>query len=245
MADRTLTLPQVTDLLDRSYHAVKTRRTTLNNGGTTNPFWTVEEDVFIRNTLHLSNAAVARELGRTRRAVAHRRMTLGLRSANGCGPNTVDSPHAIGQRALLARTCWKCGLLLDGSWFYPVRNRKTGNSTWSARCVRCLGQPTPGQTRRQPRPRPHGEARYRQAMAAITQPRATRTGEPYGERDHQVLADPNLSKLEKALKLGRTFAAVDRALATFHYRSLRGRGDPAHVQWIIRLRDDLDVEAPA
>jgi hypothetical protein len=71
-------------------------------------------------------------------------------------------------------------------------------------------------------------------MAALTAESATRTGYPYLEADFEVLADPAITVLGKALRLGRTYSAVLQATSSRGYESLSNRiGQRSAAAWSI------------
>ena len=58
-------------------------------------------------------------------------------------------------------------------------------------------------------------------------------GQPYTDEDHKVLSDQDLTLLQKALRLGRSYAAVRSMCMRSGYRSHVGLGDPERDQWKI------------
>lgn len=186
--------------------------------------WTSDEDKFVLNTRNLTTQEVARQLGRTTSAVTHRRAMLGRRVGMtfAAGPK---GPHIIGRRRLLAKTCGTCGLLLAADRFGLCQG------TWRSRCVHCRAatqapQPSRGPSSEQARANT-------QRLQAMSLPNASRHRQPYTDSDHEVLADPDLTCLEKALRTKRTYMAAISQCSKFGYHSRVGKGDPIKGQWVI------------
>lgn len=207
-------------------------RERIRNGRGPGNGWTPAEDA----TLYASPMATAEDLasrlpGRSASAVAQRRAAIG---APRPGSGHAASPHRPGGRSLLAKTCRECGLLLPGRWF----KFKRADRVWSGTCRGCDSEALKDwKGNRRPEASATAERlnneRYRHAAQALTAQVATMNGQPYMERDHAVLADPDLTVLAKALSLGRTFFAVGDAVVKYGYKSRRALGDPARDQWII------------
>lgn len=191
--------------------------------------WTPDEDDVILRTPNLTAAEVARKLGRSTQAVVHRRSLLGRRHGLTFQPGP-KGPWVVGKRRLLARSCSKCGLLLEAARF-----GLSNQGRWRVICVHCRA--VDEQLRAKPyEPNEVDQARARaniQKLQAITLPSATSHRQPWTEKDHEVLADPDLTGLEKALRLGRTYMAVSSQCRDHGYRSRHGQGDPVKGQWVI------------
>lgn len=216
-----LTAREAGAALGRSRESVQRKRGEMLRGElpATNP-WTESDDDFIRSTPNLTSLEVAKHLGRSWEATRSRRHKLGVRSGS---PN--KSPHRVGKRKLLAKTCPKCGLLLDASWF-----RLTASRLWFSDCTRC--RPRSGTARPERKDeRPPFESVKR--LQEMTQPTAVNRGNPWTDADHEVLADPDLMLIEKALRLGRTYYATHTAVSRSGYSSKVGRGDVTRGQWVI------------
>jgi len=233
--DLSLTPRQAGEAVGRSHHAVRVMRKKLELGFTGSPrtWWTDEEDAFIRNTPHLHFRTVAQELGRTDEAVKSRRHDLGVKVGAEVNQATFD-PCAIAHRPLVARTCHHCGLLLDASWF--TCTQPTGdhvNRRWSNRCARCFQVKYGKRYGSKPQPLDRRRARDK-VLAKLTEPTASKAGQPYTTAEEKVLADPDLTLLEKAIKLNRTYKAVQVACSRHGCVSkVVRRGDPENVQWRI------------
>lgn len=135
----------------------------------------------------------------------------------------------VGPRTVLAKTCTGCGLFLNGEWFYPVR--RGGLVYLNGKCKRCIYAGMHA-TRAERRSRKgEHEDRERQRISLRS---ATRTTYEYTDREMQVLAREDLTTLEKALELGRTYFAVRTALRKFGLSHRQHRNDyPTDHQWRI------------
>ena len=142
----------------------------------------------------------------------------------------------IGPRTLLAKTCRGCGLLLDARWFGKRRDR--GGRGHLSRCVKCetaaknaRGRaPLTGERKRKASAqRDAAMHRYWQ----LTVERAVNSRKEWTDDDLQVLADSDLSLMEKALMLGRTYNAISVQTSARGYKSRIGLGDPHRLEWII------------
>lgn len=187
--------------------------------------WTDEENAVIREfgSKATSKQLAARLPGRTDRAVHHQRRKLGVKFPGGGG--TALSPRSIGSRTLIAKTCVKCGLLLEGKYFRPLGHRR---DSWCRFCrssmesVRNVGRQYVQ------------DKKWMRSVQEATSERATRSGQPYIEADFKVLADPSLTQVDKALALGRTYSAVSQMCTKGGYPSLGYTlGSPVTSAWTI------------
>lgn len=72
------------------------------------------------------------------------------------------------------------------------------------------------------------------AAQAATVELATRSGLPYIDKDFKVLADPQLTQIDKALTLGRTYAAISNMCGKNGYSSLgHSLGSATSSAWSI------------
>lgn len=188
--------------------------------------WTAPEDALIIKTANLTAAEVAELLGRSARAVDHRRSKLGReRGITFLGSKV---PTHVGRRRLLAKTCADCGLLLEAARFGMNQGK------WRSRCVHCRAD---DEALRRPKHESSEADTVRASenirrLQALTIP-AVNHRQPWLEKDHEVLANPDLTGLEKALRLDRTYMATVSACSKFGYRSKVGKGDPIKGQWVI------------
>lgn len=184
--------------------------------------WSAAEDEFIVETPQLTTAQVAVRLGRTRSAVACRRALVARRT--GVRFRVNNDPFKVGDRPLLARTCLDCGVLLEARLF-----GRDGES-WRSTCTPCRVERHP--PRRERFDKDDGSAERANAkLQAATLP-APRHRFPWLEDDHAVLADPDLTTLQKALRLGRTYMATASAVYKNGYRSATGSMKEQGV-WVI------------
>lgn len=195
--------------------------------------WTQDEDAIVLKTPNLTAVEVGRQLGRSAQAIAHRRSLLGRK--HGLAFPTHKNPCHVGKRRLLAKTCLTCGLLLEAARF----SRKT-SGTWPSVCVHCKSDDNL-QYKKPYEPNEADAERARvniQKLQAISLPGAVNHRQPWTEKDHEVLSDSDLTGLEKALRLGRTYMAVVSQCRDHGYRSRHGQGDPMKGRWVIDNPND-------
>lgn len=70
-------------------------------------------------------------------------------------------------------------------------------------------------------------------LQALTLACASRHRQPWMESDFKVLANPDMTILQKALTLGRSYMAAQSACSANGFKSHVGLGDPERDQWII------------
>jgi hypothetical protein len=222
----------VAEMLGRSTQMVGVMRRMVKNGDSrkgTNRFgtkpWSEDEDEAIRalGEQRVSGTSLLEMFpGRTLAAITFRRSKLGRPVRLG-----------VGGRAVIAKTCTACGLLLAGEWFH----KNMGS------CRRCAVDHARIYTDAEKR-----DARAlarRRAYQAVTLPLATKWGEEYTEDDMRILSDPHLSDVEKALRLRRTFVATSTARRKRGLPSSATRLDNLDLgEWAIQIRADQDrIEA--
>lgn len=184
--------------------------------------WTEDEDRFVLATPHLTTAEVGQRLNRSLSAVRSRRAMLAKRIGITFRQN--NDPHKPGKRPLLARTCLHCGLLLRAEWF------GLDKGGWRSTCTRCRQAMSPQPNRSRGI---DSNKRSTERLQAISLPHAVNHRQPWMERDHAVLADPDLLLIEKAIRLGRTYMATATACSDGGYPSKVGLGDDGKGQWYI------------
>ena len=211
------------EILGRGRQSVQKKRLALERGEVPQvEAWTQDEDDFILANPHLDERQVAAHLGRTVHAVRGRRSIVGRRE----GVNFYGSkdPGHVGKRPLLAKTCPKCGLFLGARWF-----GRTTDDFWKHQCIRCR----PPQDRTGYKPPTKSD--FYDRVQQVTREKATNNGHPWTEKDHEVLSDPDLPIVTKAIRLGRTYAAVAKQCHDHNYRSLVGLGPAEHAAWVIHF----------
>lgn len=218
---------QVGEQLGRSVKAIgmarhKARRDLL---AVTRASWTEAEDEIL--TAHgqgISPSALRPLLpGRTTFAITTRRKQLGIAGPKG----QRYSPLEPGKRTLLAKTCPSCGELFAGRAF-----PSNGRGCKAVKCRWCSADNL--------KERRDGDAEVsrkvralKQRIQSITLEQATRTGEPYTESDHKVLANPYLTHFQKALALNRTYYAINGACKKAGYQSREAMGPREVDRWSI------------
>ena len=228
-ANPDLTAREIGEDLGRGEAAVLQIRKKLREGTYQGPMWTEEEIALVRSTPHLTHHEVAKRLGKRPSTVRGLRQRLGRREGIRFDIYDSKNPHHVGSRRLLAKTCPKCGLLLEANWYV---NRKTGSRTWFSSCTRCTPR-SDVESKVPTEVRKSQNQASQQKLQNLSLPHAINTGEPYTEADHKVLADPDLTVIEKALKIGRTYFATNTACGSNGYASKVGLGDPMKGVWVI------------
>jgi hypothetical protein len=163
------------------------------------------------------------------------------------GSGQHKDPHEVGPRRLLAKTCLGCGLLLDASWFAA---RDTGRK-WATRCNRCHGQTYRPKVTTHAKDGGKSARRVYERLQAVSREYAVNHGQPWLDKDHEVLRNSELTAIEKSIRLGRTYAATHVAVKVNGYVSRVGRVAPEKGQWRIdnpnaeamRLSDDREEAA--
>lgn len=202
--------------------------------------WTDDEVEVVRRCRHLTAEATGKKLGRSADSVAHIRRELARDEGIHFGKGRADTdPHFIGSRPLLAKTCIRCGLLLEASWFVISKKQRT----YRSKCTRCHNDTSSAAKRRwanSKRASADGKHAWNWRVAAtqkrlndITRERASNHRQPWLEGDHTVLADSTLTAFEKAITLGRTLSSVKTACLRNGYTSRVGKGDPMAGAWWI------------
>lgn len=228
----------IAEQLGRSYYSVQVKRNRIRRGITWREpsDWTEEEYDVLRVTRHLSAWQIADILpGRTPGGVKRARQQLEKREPwlnFGDYATRNKSANRIGRRPLVAKTCTKCGELRDGSAYYFDEKDRV----WFSNCKFChmrLRKPQlPKTTSREQRA---GHLRKRQEMNALTLPTATRHGMEWTDADMPVLSNPDLTDVEKALMLRRTYfaTAARRRVTGLVSKRIRSIGDPDDCKWYI------------
>ncbi|MDO5535403.1 MAG: hypothetical protein Q4F65_12225 [Propionibacteriaceae bacterium] len=198
--------------------------------------WTEDELDLLRVTRHMSASQVAELMpGRTAGGVKKARQQLQKREPwLNFGDYAIRNkdPHRIGRRPLVAKTCTKCGELRDGTaYYFDAKDR-----VWFSCCRYChaadrkrltSGKVTQGQR--------VAYQRKQRELNEMTLKNATRHGQEWTEKDAQVLSDPDLMDVEKALLLRRTYYATvtrrrDSGLVS---KRINHIGDPDACRWFI------------
>lgn len=224
---RDWTAKQIAEELGRKPGSVASIRVRISKGWTRqrDPY-TAEEEAFVLSTPNLTAQQVAKYLGRTEKSVVHRRCLL--REVKGARFNEfTKDPHHIGGRPLIAKTCTKCGRVLSAVWFSFAPSMHG----WSSRCKRCADSRGAGRAKTEKQV--EQTRQFAKRMQDMTSEHATRSGLLWLSSDHDTLSDPDLTVVEKALSLGRTYHAVVGACSVNGYASKTGIGDPDKDQWFI------------
>lgn len=228
-------LGDIAATLGRTVASVQKCRTKLKRGweGPRYAPWLTHEDALLLATPHVSSQELANQLpGRTKYSVSWRRRHIG--AVVTLGRRNMD-PFTQGSRFLVARTCLGCGLLLPGSWF-PIMTKKNLQAYSSGTCRKCRSDMALVRNKKNAPTRPTNKSSliYKRRAQAVTAALAENNGNEYTEADHEILADPTISTLRKALILKRTYAAVGTIMQDMGYKSTAGRlTDPELAQWVI------------
>lgn len=187
----------------------------------------------------MTAAQVASLLGRTTAAVARMRSEVGRDEGIDFRRGYSLDPSHVGSRLLVAKTCIGCGLLLPARWYCYTKRDPSRGKRWSTHCVRCLngkakesGSLADANNKR-PLTRLARSGDASRVINQITRDKATRHRFPWLEADHVTLRDSTLTLFEKAVTLGRTYAATSRVCSKYGYTSRVGHGDPLQGAWHI------------
>lgn len=223
---------RVAQALGRSVQSVKHKRMSLARGEVvkSEPWTEMELEILVEFGSWATADQLAEKLpGRSVDAIYHRRQQLGIASPGG----GMKLPQVIGARPLLAKTCTMCGRLLQAEWFSFKRTVRQ----WNPSCRICeSNRGTAYKVGRDQR----GVVKSDKSAArlqALTIPRATRRGMEWTEKEHKVLSDPDLTLLQKALLLNRTYIAVKNVCSTSGYKSHVGLGEPTDLWRIFNPND--------
>jgi DNA-binding CsgD family transcriptional regulator len=233
-----LTAREIASLLGRTRSSVLKKRSELRHGiSRENGLWSESELDFIALSDDLTAGQIAKHLGRTVASVNHARKRLReigqLASLLDGGAHRVN-PRSVGTRILVAKTCSRCGLLLDASWFGFRAGSDRRGQRLSA-CRKCLASETKEYTRRTKAP-----TKFQQKLQAVTLEKATNLGKEWTSSELELIADPNRTNFEKAIILGRSYYGVATRCAKLGLRSRKEElGDPTDDQWIIKLRAEI------
>jgi hypothetical protein len=226
------TARQLAMILNHSLGSIRQKRIRLRKGWSPidqRERWSTDDDRFLVSTAHMGSQEVATLLGRTSNAVRLRRKILGSVKRIYWGRN--GDPSRIGNRPLIAKTCPTCGLLLQAEWFA----RASSNGRYCghrSECKRCF-KPERHTTRSDRGGRNLSAEMSNGQLQELSLPHASRSGEIWSSSEHEILSDPDLTRLEKAIRLKRTYFAAVTMIAKCGYQSKVGLGDPERDQWII------------
>ena len=220
---------RIADELCRTPGVVRKKRRQLRSGWVPKlEMWKGYEDDFVSANQTMSTSAIAAHLGRTADSVSHRRRYLQRRGDAVRKYAHNSSPMVIGARSLLAKTCPDCGLLLQANWFHS--NTNGGRTTVCSACKNKVRPPRPRQKDAENRRRTRESSSRFQALTVAG---ASKTRQPWTDADFAVLEDPDLTVLQKALTLHRTYHATVSYCAKGGFKSFVGLGDPERDQWMI------------
>lgn len=223
-----LPLVEVAELTGKTAEQIKYARRSVRTGRLPQGAggWSDDELELIRMAPHLTASQLADRLpGRSMQAVKKKRTEMGAASSAGGGHK--NNPASVGRRTLLAKSCTTCGLVLPGAWF-PWRS---GPRTWASECRSCnalRNSAAIAEGRRENGNR--GNIRRQ----TVTLSDISRKGVAYTSEDMTVLSNPDLTTLQKALLLRRTYYGTTCAVSRFGFSSEPQHvGDPERDQWII------------
>jgi|GEM_PF-2730604 len=227
------TAKRIAEDLGRSVSSVKNMRKKLRSGWV--PVferWRSSEEDFILANPCMKTVDVAAHLGRTVSSVMSRRQFLAKDRGLNVRFGGNVSPTSVGARPLLAKTCPECGRLLQAKWFM-INGRNRNKGARLRICNECRGNSRPSRKR----PASMGDIRSsKEAFArvqALTLLGASQTRQPWTEAEFTVLKDPDMTILQKALTLHRTYSATSQACRRNGFDSFKGLGDPERDQWMI------------
>lgn len=234
--DMGLSPAYIAEIIDRSAKAVRHMRARLRSGW--EPVqpepWTPDEDSVLMSLPHLTVAQQARRLSRSKDAILHRRQILS-ETKGVVFDRSNRSPFRPGGRTLVAKSCKTCGQLLSSYWFAP--ERAGGRRQWRASCKRCdpahLRSPnSPARVAARSAGKSDSSRQSGRALQTMSMKTAKKRGEPYTDKDHAIMADPDLTLLEKAVATERTYFSATFFCSKNGYRSRVGIGSPTDA-WTV------------
>lgn len=186
--------------------------------------WTAEEDAVVREAKLDKDAAVL--LGRTVRSVRGRRERLGFQRGRALLNPMLPNPRSLlpwvtNNRTVLAKSCTGCGLLLDAEWF-PRRRRQPYPNALKPSCIRC----TNDNSYQYQRERERRRASHQVDMAP-------RSGTQWTSAEDDLICRSDLSVLDMAKMLGRTYEAVHSRRRRVQAPSLAIQRVEPVVTWVI------------
>src|SRR4051794_3295840 len=133
---------------------------------------------------------------------------------------TRNGVPLVGERILVAKTCWDCGLLRDAKHFTKPKGR-----TWNPHCGSCKA--------RKYRQSVKAREVYSVTVRSIERKHqkesvggATRSGTPYTEADIKYITKAlkeGMTHYEIAEKLGRSFYSIKSATTRYGLYKYKGR----------------------
>lgn len=225
VSDLSIESADIAAELGRSIGAVVTLRRRMAEGWKPRKAFvplTDQQTDFIAEHPEMTARTVADELGVPYPLVTKARRALAKERGISFGTGPYDkSPHMVGARLLLGKTCPACGVLRGGADFH-----RNGSKTHPV-CRFCRSET------RKPDDRTEREERVRKLAPVVGVVYRSLHGEEYTEKDMTVLSDPTLSLTEKAARLGRTYAATCMAAQQYGFSSkVEERAEP-HGVWIV------------
>lgn len=112
-----------------------------------------------------------------------------------------NSPHAVGHRTLLMRTCPECGLTLPGSRFQMRHNPGTNSNARVRVCNSCLFKRKPEEAQQQ---RADSATEYRREHQRASIQGATKSGQPWTESELREVYESTETASVLAQRLRRT-----------------------------------------
>lgn len=176
--------------------------------------WTRAEDALIVEHAKKGADAILEMLpGRSLNAVWKRASYLGVSVR-------AENPQTVGDRYLLAKTCWECGRLLPGNRFEDAHNSGKRN-----KCRTCTTVGNPA------------AKRFMDQANSETAAHASRHRKPWLQWEDKKL-DPELGTplTQLALELGRTYKAV-RHRRHLLYQLSSPSLDPREGLWRVQTKE--------
>lgn len=240
ISDRSVPAPEAADQVGVSAAAVYRIRQKIEKGTLHLSDWIpAETDFILEHFDTMTMEQMAAFLGRTYDQVHSEVARLRKKGIVAPRPKRSMNPGTVAGRHLLAKTCPKCGLLLDARWFNRSHNSAAGGkATYQQNCRKCeTGRSSEAMQRRRGL---HEE--YVAKLQEYTLERAENNGNEWTAKDVQVLSDPGKTTFEKALELKRTYSATCTAL---HKHGLTSKPDFAQMDkdaWRLFWEFDFDLE---
>lgn len=225
--DPAIPVAEAAEIVNRTKNGIWAMRKKAREGTLTlRSSWSDAEIEFLISNPYMTAKQISGHTGRTESAVAQMKLKLareqGVEFHRGS-----KSPMSVGQRPLLAKTCADCGMFLGAEWFRETVSRSI-RMNWASSCKKCASERAERFQRREGRLGDNSR-KYQEVSVHY----AHNNGQEYTDADYDILQREDMSLLEKAIAMGRTYAAVSGAVQKFNLQVKHRLGEPQESEWKI------------
>lgn len=189
-----------------------------------------EEELSLLNS-PLSTREIQEEIGRSLQAIRKKRLQVRKGIHKWKTMPSSKNPCEVGTRTLLAKTCPKCGWLLDARFFYRSNSRDGISKRYGSDCSWCVVE---------------NHRKRRKAGASDKRSKwihresdwdTSNSWKEWTNRDLETLSDPTKTLRSKARSLKRTYGAISNRASVEGFRSMREISMPekSEGQWQIQF----------